>query len=372
MKKILLVILVFTAYLGGLHAQNHGKDSSALQISGSADLYYKYDFALSDTNKRAGTNPNPDYPNNILGNKLNELDFSMLNLKLKKKVGRTTFFSDLAFGARSDYKSNNPQNSFKIQNLYLTYQFTNALSVTAGAMYKFQSFERIASVDNFNYSMSKSYELTFANSFQRAGGIKLNYAFSDKVNWAIGLYNSVDARAADDGIASLTGYWVSDFCTQLFIHPTNQLDISAAYWREGQIANGTHTNLQVKYSPSSTVKLGVDGTIYSAKDSALGTSGTSFKSLVFYGQKALCKGYSVGVRYEYNERTEKTFSDSYTTGYYNIYTLTSNVKLGPLSLKQEIMLENTNKGNTNSLYHDKSGNRSFGATQLVLAALYSF
>ncbi len=370
MKKIMLFILVFSSCIGLAKAQN--QDSTALQISGSADLYYKYDFALSDTNKRAGTNPNPDYPNNTLGNKLNELDFSMLDLRLKKRVGKTTFFSDLAFGARTDNKSNNPQNSFKIQNLYLTHQFTKELAVSAGAMYKFQSFERITPVDNFNYSMSKSYELTFANSFQRAGGIKVNYAFSDKINWTVGLYNSVDAKAADDGIASLTGYWVSDFCTQLFVHPIDNLDISAAYWREGQTVNGTHTNLQVKYSPISSLKLGLDATSFSAKDSALGTSGTSFKSLVFYAQKSICKGYSIGARYEYNERTEKTYSPSYTTGYYNIFTLTSNVKLGPLSLKQEIMVENTNKGNTNSLYHDKSGNASFGATQLVLAAVYAF
>jgi len=376
MNKLFFYIILSLLSIGisSSMAQDILKDtSSKLQISGSADLYYKYDFAQSDTNTKAGTLPNADYPYNVFGNKLNTLDFSLLNLRLKKRTGKLTFFSDLAFGPRTDTKSNNPQNSFKIQNLYLTYELTKALAVSAGAMYKFQSFERITPADNFNYSMSKSYQLTFANSFQRAGGLKFNYSFSDKINWSVGIYNSVDAKAADDGISALAGYWVSDFCTQLYVNAIKNVELSAAFWSEGQKANGTHSNLQARYKLSPTIKLGFDGTIYKAKDSELGTAGTSFNSMVLYGQKTVGNVFSVGARYEYQERVERNIAtQAYTNGFYNVYTLTGNEKLGALTLKQEIVHENTNKGNPNSLYHDKNGNPSFGSTQIILAAVFLF
>ena len=368
MKKILLSLVLAFFLVATSIAQENVKDTSKLQISGSADLYYKYDLAQSTANPT----PNADYPNNSFGTKLNSLSLGMLDLKLKKKYKRTSFFSDLSFGSRTDYKSNNPQNSFRIQNLYITFQLTKALSASAGAMYIFQSYEKITPVDNFNYSMSKAYSQTFANAFQRAGGIRVSYKFCDFASLNVGMYNTVDAASAVDNIAGLGGYWVSEFSSQLFLNPIKNLNVSIAYWREGQTVNGTHTNIQARYLVNPSIKIGFDGTDFNAKDSLLGTSGKSFKSAVFYAQKSFGKVFTIGGRYEYQERVEKTFTPNYTTGYYNIYTITGSEKLGPINLKEEYIIENTNSKNSNSLYLDKSGNQSHSAHQFVLAAIYAF
>jgi len=357
MKKIFLAFTFLMGILGNIIAQ----DSSKLKISGSADIYYKYDFAQSKN-----FTPNSD----ILGTKQNSLDFGMLDLKLEKTAGKVYIYSDIAFGPRPDTKPVDPQNSFHIQNLYVTYKLNRRLSFSAGAMYKYQSFEKITPSDNFNYSMSKAWVQNFLSN-PRAAGVRASYSFSDKVSVNAGFYNSVDPKAPADNVSASPLYGVGDFVAQLFVKPVKNLQLSAAYWVESQTDNGTHINFQAKYQLCKTMKFGLDYTKYNCKDQFVGVS--SYESMVLYVQKSFCKVFTIGGRYEYMNKTEGPNSFSqYVPGYYNIFTLTLNEKFGAINFKQEYRFDQTNSSNFNTPYFDKDGNQTNRQAQIIFAAVYNF
>ena len=90
MKKIVLSSIFVISLFSQSIAQNAHHDST-LQISGSADIYYKYDFAGGHNNQM------PE--NVVLGTKQNSVDFGMFDLRIKKQIGDASIFSELAFGS---------------------------------------------------------------------------------------------------------------------------------------------------------------------------------------------------------------------------------------------------------------------------------
>ena len=361
MKKLQLFFILFFGFAGLLQAQIQSKDST-LKISGSADIYYAYDFAQSKN-----YTPSPD----LLGTKQNSLDFGMLDLKIQKSMGKASFFSDVYFGPRPESKGIAVKANYNIQNLYFSYKLNKRLSFSAGAMFRYQLFEKITPADNFNYSMSHSWQNTF-NSYPRTGGFRASYIFSDKVNLNVGLYNSIDPQFSFDKVNGSFFYGTSDFAAQLFVSPSKDLQLSAACWLEAQKNNGKHLNLQARYQVNKGLKVGLDVTKVNSDTTS---SITAFTSSVFYVQQRINKIFTIGGRYEYMEQTESpngTTALSFLPGYYNTATITLNEKLGAIALKQEIKFDQTNKGNGASPFQDKDGNMTNKATQLVIAAVFSF
>ena len=336
MKRLIFFFIIFFTITNVLKAQIRSKDSSLI-ISGSADLYYAYDFAQS--NKYT---PGAD----VVGTKQNSLDLGMVDLKIQKIVGRSSFFSDIYFGPRPESKGIAVKANYNIQNLYFSYQLNKKLSFSAGAMFRYQLFEKITPADNFNYSMSNSWQNTF-NTYPRTGGVRASYKFSDKVSLNVGLYNTIDPQFSYDKINSSFFYGSSDVTAQLFVKPIKDLELSAAYWVEAQKVNGKHANVQAKYQLNKGLKLGLDFTRLDSKDTS-SVNQYAFTSTIFYAQQRICKNITLGARYEYMELTEapnSTGSTLYTKGFFNTITLTLNEKFGAITLKQELKMDNTNKNN---------------------------
>ncbi len=362
MKKISFTLLASVFALSFVQAQLIKKDST-LQISGSADIYYKYDFAEGK---------NIQSPENVvLGTKQNSIDFGMLDLRIKKDIGKTSIFSELAFGARPSFNLVDPQLAYNIQNIYVTYRAKDNLSFSAGLMYRYQTYERMTPADNFNYAMS----YTFLNHyFLRSAGIRGTYSLlNDKIKIVAGLYNSYDPKSASNPTVADYHYGLSDFSGQVFVKPIKDLELSGALWKEGRKENGNHWNFQAKYQVTKKTRLGMDLTSYKCTDSI--TAFHSFTGVTGYVQHEVCKHFIIGGRYEYMQKIEPDYSGPttvYPKRYYNIYTLTSCIKLGALSFKQEFKLDQTTKSNTNTLFLDKNSNPSDNGKQIVLAAVYTF
>ena len=222
MKKLFTLSVLCISFFLNSQAQKFLQDST-LQISGSADLYYKYDFAEGHNNQTL--------ENVVLGTKQNSIDFGMLDLRIKKQMGKTTFFSELAFGSRPYFNLVDPQLAYNIQNLYASYQFTPKLSVSAGLMYRYQTYEKMVPADNFHYAMSYSFLNQY---FNRSAGVRATYAITDNAKIVAGIYNSYDPKSASNPVVASTKYGVSDFCGQFFITPFKNIDLSVALWKEGQ------------------------------------------------------------------------------------------------------------------------------------------
>ena len=101
MKKI-IIILAFS-----LSATLTFSQDKPLEISGSADLYYKYDFSKT-----------ANIPTSFASDQ-NSVSLGMVDIVLKKKTGKTSFVAEISFGPRGAGQSIPDVNgqSYYIQNL---------------------------------------------------------------------------------------------------------------------------------------------------------------------------------------------------------------------------------------------------------------
>ncbi|MFC7310875.1 outer membrane beta-barrel protein, partial [Streptomyces monticola] len=121
-------------------------------------------------------------------NEQNSISLGMLDLAISKKVNKASFVGEVAFGPRGQEQSllaGKGGDSFHLQNLYVSYDFTDKFSMTAGFMGTFIGYEIISPTGNFNYSTSYLFSM---GPFQNAG-IKGTYTFSDQVSLMVGLFN---------------------------------------------------------------------------------------------------------------------------------------------------------------------------------------
>jgi hypothetical protein len=348
MKKVLPLLLI-SLLAGNLYAQ----DDEKLQISGSVDTYYKYDFSKFKTED--GSSNIPTY----FANEQNSISLGMINLIAKKSVGKASFVGDLSFGPRGQNASllsgsipnSSDGNSFHIQNLYVSYQFTDQFSMTAGYMGTFIGYEIISPTGNFNYSTSYLFS---SGPFQNAG-IKANYTFNDKVGLMVGLFNDWNVYQDFNG--------VSDFGAQLSLAPVEgwnaYLNFLTGY------PSGTIYDLTTSYELGSGLKLGLNAADYSASDEDAG----GYSGGALYVQQALSEAVTLGVRGEYFKRKDVvedaiTIEGAKTTA----FTVSANIYAGPITLIPEIRFDN----NSDAVFFDSSNAATKNASQFSIAAVYAF
>jgi hypothetical protein len=314
-----------------------------LIFSGSVDTYYKYDFS-----------GHSNIPTSFASDQ-NSVSIGMIDLGLKKKVGKAAFVGELAFGPRGQYQSipngdgstNNAGNSFHIQNLYVSYDLTDKFNLTAGYMATFIGYEVISPVGNFNYSTSY---LFTSGPFQNAG-LKATYAFSDKVSLMAGIFN-------DNWNTYTAQHDVSTFGAQLMIAPakgwTAYLNVASGP------TSGTIFDLTTAYQITDAFKLGLNGATFTPAH-----GGGGYDGVALYPQLAVSKAVTFGLRGEYFEA--KAIGTNPKTHVTSV-TATANIKAGPLTFIPEIRFDN----GKDQIFTDSDGAPTKSASQFVLAAVYAF
>jgi len=358
-KRFLLLLLAVSAFSLASKAQDTIKTTgdAPLVISGSVDTYFKTDLS-----------GHANIPTSF-ANEMNSISIGMIDLGLKKSVGKASFVGELSFGPRGQQQSipnadpgiayvgteqGVAYSSYHIQNLYVSYAFTDKFSMTAGYMSTFIGYEVISPVGNFNYSTS----YLFTNGPFQNAGLKATYAFSDKVSLMAGIFN-------DYWNAYQSGGKVNNFGAQLTVTPvknwTAYLNVITGS------SYGTELDLTTAYQITSAFKLGLNVADFSASNGVTG----GFTGAALYPQVAVSKAVTLGLRGEYFKTKTGSFvtagpaSGESVTG----ITFTANVKAGPLTFIPEIRFDNSSK---NDMFVDGNNNYTSGATQLVLAAVYAF
>lgn len=339
MKKLLTAIFAIASTTCALAQET---PTSPLEISGSVDTYFKYDFAKQ--------------PNNILtsfASDHNSVSLGMIDLALKKKTGKASFVGELSFGPRGQSQSipdaANGGSSFHIQNLYINYDFSDKFAMTAGYMGTFIGYEVISPVGNFNYSTSY---LFTSGPFQNAG-IKATYKFSDKVSLMAGLFNDWNVYSATRGVSSVGG--------QLMVAPvegwTAYLNVLSGAGGGGY---GTIEDLTTAYQITEQFKLGLNAANYDIDNDGGGYSGVAL-----YPQYAVASAVTLGLRGEYF----KTKDVGAVVGTkYTAVTLTANIKSGGLTFIPEVRLDH----NGDKPFLKNNGLSAPNAGQFSLAAVYAF
>jgi hypothetical protein len=317
-----------------------------LQISGSADAYYKYDLA---NRSNIGT---------YFGGDNNSVSLGMLDIALKKKTGKTSFVGEVSFGPRGQSQSIpngdgnelNSDNSFHIQNLYANYAFSDQFSMTAGYMATFIGYEVISPTGNFNYSTSYLFSY---GPFQNAG-IKGTYAFSDKASLMVGLFDDWNVYQDFNGMSHVGA--------QLMLSPakgwTAYLNVLSG--KSMGAARGTILDLTTGYQVTEKVKLGVNAADYSVK------GGGGYGGAALYVQNAFTSGFALGLRGELF--TQKGVAESPAKDIASV-TISGNLKSGGLTLIPEVRFDNDSQ----SSFLKRDGlTPTKNTSQFALALVYAF
>src|ERR1700744_3361674 len=342
-KKFLLLLLAASTYSFASRAQDTIKTTgdAPLVLYGSVDTYYKDDFS---GHSNIGTSFASDN---------NSVSIGMVDLGLKKTVGNASFVGELSFGPRGQEQSlpsGGSSGSYHIQNLYVSYAFSPKFSATAGYMSTFIGYEVISPTGNFNYSTSY---LFTAGPFQNAG-LKFTYAFSDKVSLMAGIFN-------DDWNVYTADHDVSTFGAQLTVTPlknwTAYINLATGP------SSGTIFDLTTAYQITSAFKLGLNGADFTPAH-----GGGGYDGVALYPQYAVSKAVTLGLRGEYFN--EKAVTGG-TSANVSEFTLTANIKSGPLTFIPEVRLDTWGKLDYSS-FTNSDGAPTKSASQFVLAAVYAF
>ena len=334
MKKVLITLgFMLTATI--TFAQD-----TPLEISGSADVYYKYDFAKT-----------ANIPTSFATDQ-NSVSLGMLDIAVKKTTGKTSFVGEISFGSRGQFQSipngdGTDLNSFHIQNLYATYAATDKLSFTAGYMGTFIGYEVISPLANFHYSTS----YLFTNGPFQNAGVKLNYAISDKVGIMVGAFNDSWNSYKADPIKGLNA-----FGAQLSFAPTEGV---SAYlnFMDGSVS-GTIVDLTASFQLSEKFKLGLNAADFS------NVGDVGYTGVALYPGYDLSDTFSLGLRGEYFKYKQGSGDTSLTA-----LTLSANLKSGALTFIPEVRLDN----NSDKVFFvDSNLVPTSSAAQISLALVYGF
>ncbi|MCX2575620.1 porin [Pedobacter sandarakinus] len=341
MKKFLTAIFSMACTTCALAQET---PTSPLEISGSVDTYFKYDFAKQPGN--AKTSFVTDH---------NSVSLGMIDIALKKKTGKASFVGELSFGPRGQSQSIPNAaaggSSFNIQNLYVNYDFSDQFSMTAGYMGTFIGYEVISPVGNFNYSTS----YLFTNGPFQNAGIKATYKFSDKVSLMAGLFNDWNVYTASRGVSAVGG--------QLMVSPVEGWTAYInALSGAGFGGYGTIVDLTTSYQITEKFKLGLNAANYDIKDSS--TPG-SYAGAALYPQFAVADAVTLGLRGEYFNFKAAGVVPATA---YTAVTFTANIKSGGLTFIPEIRLDH----NKDMPFLKESGMAAPNAGQFSLAAVYAF
>ena len=306
-----------------------------LEISGSADAYWKYDFAKT-----------ANIPTSFATDH-NSVSLGMIDVVLKKKTGKTSFVGEVSFGPRGAGQSipDVDGQSFHIQNLYATYAASDKLSLTAGYMGTFVGYEVISPLANFHYSTSY---LFTTGPFQNAG-IKANYAVSSKVGLMVGLFND-----QWNTYKATPEFGLNAFGAQLTLTPAEGL---TAYFNllTGS-ESGTIVDLTAAYQVTPKFKLGLNAADFSGVESGSGYSG-----IALYPSVAISDSFGLGLRAE--SFKSKTLDTSVSA-----FTLSANLKSGGLTFIPEIRLDSASEDS----FYKSNGNPIKSASQFAVAMVYGF
>lgn len=329
MKKVIAILTVVLTSAFAF-AQN-----TPLEISGSADAYWKYDFAKT-----------ANIPTSFATDH-NSVSLGMIDVVLKKKTGKTSFVGEVSFGPRGAGQSipDVDGQSFHIQNLYATYAASEKLSLTAGYMGTFIGYEVISPLANFHYSTSY---LFTTGPFQNAG-IKANYAVSSKVGLMVGLFND-----QWNTYKATPEFGLNAFGAQLTVTPAE--GFTAYFNLLTGSESGTIVDLTAAYQITPKFKLGLNAADYSGVESGSGYSG-----LALYPSVAISDTFGLGLRAE-------SFKSKTTDTSVAAFTLSANLKSGGLTFIPEIRLDSASEKE----FYSSNGNPTKSASQVALAMVYGF
>lgn len=257
------------------------EDDDALKMSGFVDAYFQNTFTKDAADNSLA------YPTSFTTED-GGFAVGMVNLLMEKSVGKVGFVGQVGFGPRA----NDANGAFpNLQQLYVTYSPSDAVTFTMGQFGTFVGYEVIDAPVNVNYSTS--YLFSYGPFFHT--GLKADFALAEGFGAMVGVFNNTDSRFNEPGYyygAQLSAETGGLAAYLNFLTGTDAKDVNEA----GDDATTFQVDLTATYQISESFMLGLNA---SDKSTSLGdASGDGFTGFAVYLTAGLSDNFSLNLRGE--------------------------------------------------------------------------
>jgi hypothetical protein len=327
-----------------------------LTISGSADVYYRYDMVgKTMTNNRTS-----------FTNSHNSFELGMLSAKIEYNFRGVGAVLDFGFGKRTnEFSYNDPAGINSIKQLYLYYQPKDWIKLTVGSWGTHVGYEVLDPYLNKNYSMS--YMFTNGPFFHT--GLKAEF-FTGKHSFMVGVANPTDYKYYPlAGFNSKTA--IAQYSVVVNPHLSIYLNYVGGKGTDTMLTN--QIDLVLSSDVTDVVNIGFNGTVALIDDRPLkrGSVTTNY----WYGEAVYLKvapkpWAAICLRAEHfgDPNQLKVLSGAAAGGHVFEATLSANFKTHGLTFIPEFRFD----GSTQEIFTKKDGAPTRFAGSFVVAAIYNF
>jgi len=333
-----------------VHAQDSASASSPLKISGSADIYYRYNF----NNPKSSPYNSPT----SFTHSQNSFEIGMASLKAEYTKGKVGMVADLGFGTRAEEFAYNDANTrFAIKQVYVTYAPSDVIKFTFGSWATHIGYEVLDAYLNRNYSMS--YMFSFG-PFSHTG-IKADISLGGKNAVMIGLANPTDFKSG----SAMPKTVIAQYSTA-----SNDDKLKAYFNFQGGKQTDEKKLMQgdvvLTYAVTDKFSLGYNGTYQSLN---LKNAEAKWQSSKWWGSALYLNAdpvnwFGLTLRGEYLSDKDEVF------GLKNVFegTLSANFRIDGLTIIPELRLDNAK----NQVFYKSATGFTRSTGTFLLAATYHF
>jgi hypothetical protein len=318
-------------------------------------MYYRYDFAKTRANNYTS-----------FTNSHNQFQLGMASVKLEQAFDKVSMVADLGFGQRAqDFSYNDEGIVAAIKQLYISYQLTDNLKLTAGSWATHVGYELVDPMPNRNYSMS--YMFSYGPFFHT--GLKAEFSAGNH-GFMLGIANPTDFKFVPDEFLNkkqlIAQYSFS--ASEKFAAYLNYVGGEAVDSSKGQ-----QVDLVMTTKLSNKFGLGFNGTVNSSKAKSEG----KFEDAKSWWGSALYINYDATEKFGLTLRNEY-FSDSDARlmfgaapagGSIFATTLSANIRVGGnFALVPEFRMDNASE----NVFVDSKGMGTKSSASALIAAIFTF
>lgn len=325
-----------------------------LTISGSADVFYKFDFAKTSMNTFTSfTAPQ------------NRFSLGMASVKLEHQSEKVGAVLDLGFGPRAkDFAYADEGITQAIKQLYVSYSPTAWLKFSAGTWATHVGYELVDPQLNRNYSMS----YMFTNGPFTHTGVKAEVSKGNH-GLMLGVSNATDYRIPPEDQINRK-FLIAQY--SVAFSENVKLFLNYAGGKSPDSSKTSQFDAVITAAFGDKFSLGYNGTVNSiqAWDGVKNLSGKSWWGSAVYVNVDPKPWFGLTARGEYfsDQNQLKVFSAAATGGNVFAATLSANFKTGGFIFIPELRFDNASE----TIFTDKNGAGTKSATSFVIAAIYSF
>jgi hypothetical protein len=353
LRKFIAMGVTLSAFSSAIMGQDSSKVTS-LTFNGSADIYYRYDFAKTKANNLTS-----------FTNSHNSFELGMASVKMDYKTSKVQMVADIGIGKRAqDFSYNDEGILAAVKQLYISYTPSTWLKLTAGSWATHVGYELVDAYPNRNYSMS--YMFTNGPFFHT--GLKAEASYKSS-SFMIGIANPTDFKYVPDGVMN------KKFVLAQYAFAPSDLFKMYLNYVGGENIDTSKTkqiDLVVTSKLSDKFTLGYNGTVNQIKPylgNKLYDENKSWWGSALYVNFDPVSSFGLTLREEYfSDKSGLKIGGLDTDGNIFASTLSANFKVDNFIFIPELRIDKSNK----SIFLDKDGSPTKTATSILFATVYSF